>query len=83
MEVKPTIKPKVETLDITIPQPAAVQGLSSVFEDYPFPFTTSEIPDGSPTHWSRAVQIYINGATKRLYTYDKINSTWVYVALPS
>lgn len=41
--------------------------------------TVSTAPSGVPTSASEQVQIYVNGATYRLYWFDATNQVWHYV----
>lgn len=43
--------------------------------------TVSVAPTAVPTKISEQFQLYINGATYRLYIYDKTNATWHYATL--
>lgn len=39
------------------------------------------VPTAAPTRLRDQIKIYVNGGTKRLYTYDYKNDAWYYVAL--
>lgn len=41
--------------------------------------TVSVAPTKTPTNWFNQVQIYVNGATLRLYWYDTVANVWHYV----
>lgn len=42
--------------------------------------TVSAAPTTAPTSFQNQIQIYKNGATKRLYWYDQTNNEWSYTA---
>jgi hypothetical protein len=68
-EIKPEYaEPKMETQ----------QRASDVFGMFQ---TVSVAPTSTPINWFNQVQIYINGATHRLYVYDTSTNAWIYVAL--
>jgi hypothetical protein len=43
--------------------------------------TVSAVPTKEPVNWFNQIQIYVNGATHRLYVYDIISHSWKYSTL--
>ncbi len=72
MELK-EIKPEYE--DTKLKEPTNIQDVLGRFR------TVSTAPSKAPKNWYEQIQIYINGATYRLYIYDTVGNVWHYVAL--
>ncbi len=66
---------KIEEIDSeVIPVPRILaQNIQGMFQ------TISVAPTGVPLNWQNQIQIYVNGATLRLYWYDTSANTWHYV----
>lgn len=53
----------------------------NIYDDGNFLKAISSVPTTPPVNALDKFRLYINGATKRLYVYDTINSSWLYTTL--
>lgn len=50
---------------------------SNIEDNLSFLTPTSSVPTDTPNNLFRMIRLYVNGADKRLYVYDKINKAWI------
>lgn len=55
--------------------------MSSLFNDMNFLIPVSVVPSKRPLQPMGMIQLYVNGATKRLYIYNAVANAWYYTAL--
>lgn len=64
---------KVEYHDENLPDQPRGDKIFGMFQ------TVSAAPTKEPVNWFNQIQIYVNGATLRLYWYDTVAHVWHYV----
>lgn len=73
MTEKNKFLPEIPELNTDTEEQQFARNLFGLFE------TVSAVPTAEPINYLDQIKIYVNGATLRLYWYDKVAHVWHYV----
>lgn len=71
--MKDELKNEIMFPDTNLPSQPRASDIFGMFQ------TVSAVPTGSPVNWQNQIQIYVSGATYRIYWYDTVANIWHYV----